>query len=734
MPCLAACSRVEVVASAVLLYKALPVSVRLHLIALIRTPLVSQQLPSSSDFVGLEHSLPASTCLHFYWEADETHSKETVKTPSSTRLSVQLAPTYDVFGKDLHLPTAARSKSVVPGDGGSGSGRADPRRSMEKPLKKGWLKKQRSIVKNWKMCYFVLRGNTLTYHKDDRESAIQGTIQLWASQVNELPSSADDKFIFEIIPRSNGDRERDGCVLMATSQNEMEEWVRLIRRAIGAPTSGVFGKSLPDIMAYEKKLGPRLVPMLVEKCVEFIKENALDEEGIFRLPGQENQVKHFREAFDAGERPSFPSDTDVHTVASLLKLYLRELPEPVVPWTQYQDFLDSSLMLDATTAAGREKLEKQISLLPKVNYNLLSYVCRFLFEVQQHSKVNKMSVENLATVMGVNLFKPQVEDAISMMKGTPMIQKVMTVMIRHHELLFPPSKDIPPSPPPSKKVKSQKSNNPRSFVGWESAECEVSSLSESPEEEEVDTPEIERRGQQSFEAGSEFGPLSPTSPASSSPTTPDTWSGSPRKRTQTLPSLGGPGVGKVSREPAWDRWSRLPEGLDEKDEKTLSEDIFKILDLQKVTLFPGKQSSEEKSSGEEPNLERRASDATPKPIDPPEAKAEPKVTPQSVPTPSKEEKPAPMGVAAPPQSIAANQRDGATDQQQLILSLQQRNKELSATVAELQSELEAERRCKSALEILLRNAERSRDEALRRNEQLDRDIQQFLNKARAGPP
>lgn len=43
--------------------------------------------------------------------------------------------------------------------------------------------------------------------------------------------------------------------------------------------------------------------------------------------------------------------------------------------------------------------------------------CRFLFEVQQHSKVNKMSVENLATVMGVNLFKPQVEDAFSMMKG-----------------------------------------------------------------------------------------------------------------------------------------------------------------------------------------------------------------------------------------------------------------------------------------------------------------------------
>lgn len=48
---------------------------------------------------------------------------------------------------------------------------------------------------------------------------------------------------------------------------------------------------------------------------------------------------------------------------------------------------------------------------------MLTYIHRFLFEVQQNSKVNKMSVENLATVMGVNLFKPQVEDAISMMKG-----------------------------------------------------------------------------------------------------------------------------------------------------------------------------------------------------------------------------------------------------------------------------------------------------------------------------
>lgn len=61
-------------------------------------------------------------------------------------------------------------------------------------------------------------------------------------------------------------------------------------------------------------------------------------------------------------------------------------------------------------------------------------------------------------------------------------------------------------------------------------------------------------------------------------------------------------------------------------------------------------------------------------------------------------------------------------------SLQQENKELKATMAELQSALEAERRRVAALEICLKNAERSRDEAQRRNQELQRDVQQFLSK------
>ena len=66
-------------------------------------------------------------------------------------------------------------------------------------------------------------------------------------------------------------------------------------------------------------------------------------------------------------------------------------------------------------------------------------------------------------------------------------------------------------------------------------------------------------------------------------------------------------------------------------------------------------------------------------------------------------------------------------------SLRQENKELKAAMAELQSALEADRHRVAALEICLRNAERSRDEAQRRNDQLQRDIQQFLPKKPHAP-
>ncbi|KAL7890003.1 hypothetical protein AOLI_G00022610 [Acnodon oligacanthus] len=372
----------------------------------------------------------------------------------------------------------ARSKSMVMGELTRGSSRPSSPGLQERAVKAGWLKKQRSIMKNWQLRWFVLRTDQLYFYKDEEETKPQGCIPLHGCQVNELTANPDEpgRHLFEIVPGGTGEKDRsalshEAFLLMANSQNDMEDWVKAIRRVIWAPFGGVgalllcssclftqsglcvlprsravhhshhkgrgiFGQHLEDTVQYERKFGPRLAPLLVEQCVDFIREQGLKEEGLFRMPGQANLVKELQDAFDCGDKPLFDSNTDVHTVASLLKLYLRELPEPVIPFNKYEDFLTCAQLLLKDEEVGLTELAKQVKTLPQANYNLLKYICKFLDEVQSHSNENKMSVQNLATVFGPNILRPKMEDPVTMMEGTSQVQHLMTVLISEHDRLY----------------------------------------------------------------------------------------------------------------------------------------------------------------------------------------------------------------------------------------------------------------------------------------------------------
>lgn len=70
--------------------------------------------------------------------------------------------------------------------------------------------------------------------------------------------------------------------------------------------AAIFGQHLEETMLYEAHCGSqRLVPVLVEKCVCFIREHGLKEEGLFRAPGQTNHVRELQGAFDRGEKLVF---------------------------------------------------------------------------------------------------------------------------------------------------------------------------------------------------------------------------------------------------------------------------------------------------------------------------------------------------------------------------------------------------------------------------------------------
>ncbi|NXI00612.1 RHG24 protein, partial [Pachycephala philippinensis] len=332
-----------------------------------------------------------------------------------------------------------------------------------------------------------------------------GTIFLPGNRVIEHPCNEESpgKFLFEVVP--GGDRERmtanhETYLLMASTQNDMEDWVKSIRRVIWAPFGGgIFGQKLEDTVRYEKRYGNRLAPMLVEQCVDFIRQRGLKEEGLFRLPGQANLVKELQDAFDCGEKPSFDSNTDVHTVASLLKLYLRELPEPVVPYAKYEDFLSCAKMLSKEEETGLKELVKQVKSLPAVNYNLLKYICRFLDEVQSYSGVNKMSVQNLATVFGPNILRPKVEDPLTIMEGTVVVQQLMSLMISKHEELFP--KDISQDPQMGPEVCNNNNEIPKKTTAGQLQNKENNNTKEMAVRRcSWDTPESPQRGSMDCES------------------------------------------------------------------------------------------------------------------------------------------------------------------------------------------------------------------------------------------
>ncbi|NXV23484.1 RHG25 protein, partial [Cepphus grylle] len=640
----------------------------------------------------------------------------------------------------------ARSKSVMSGEP-VGARPASPN-PLERPLKIGWLKKQRSIVKNWQQRYFVLKGQQLYYYKDEDDVKPQRGPSCLCSP-RQLGKGRCERNSWV-----SGDQNRTGqdtCVLMANSQSEMEEWVKSIRRVLGSASGGnvplaklldssnlsvlslaVFGQRLAETMAYEQKFGQHQVPILVQKCAEFIREHGVSEEGIFRLPGQDNLVKQLRDAFDAGERPSFDRDTDVHTVASLFKLYLRELPEPVVPWLQYEDFLQCGQALDADEKKGHQELLKQLSLLPRDNYNLLSYICRFLHEIQLNSSINKMSVDNLATVIGVNLIRPKIEDPAIIMRGTPQIQKVMTVMISDHADLFPLSKDVLPSLPAHKNDK--KASIPRSSVGWDAAEDPAVPRAESL---------IQRQMGDDLNSSSAPGPAASSSAAREDNGCKDTlgmWKTQSRKRTQTLPnrksfltvaSPGEKGSNDKNDVFASDFWRSSPGSsmrsvVPEGHKRTLSHDLFKLLDLHRASTYDNVPTSEAESgegTGPSPSPSSSSSDKEflpcQSPSHQPKETASPTSSPAEVSKPDRESREFLQNTILKLEKEMEVQKN---DYEEQIRSLEKENYEVWAKVVRLNQDIEKEKKKSEELELKLMNVERLRGDMEKKNKMLEEEI------------
>ncbi|KAJ3230531.1 hypothetical protein HDU81_004441 [Chytriomyces hyalinus] len=175
------------------------------------------------------------------------------------------------------------------------------------------------------------------------------------------------------------------------------------------PSRVIFGATLDHAIAVSRISDDLELPAIIYRCLEYLDHvKASQEEGIYRLSGSANAIQQLKMLFNSEgdvDLINLTTETfDAHTVSGLLKLYLRELPSPVLTAHLQKEFLGITDFDDRNDRVL--ELSRLVSLLPKSNYTLLEVLISHLVSIVQASETNKMTVRNVGIVFAPTLGVP----------------------------------------------------------------------------------------------------------------------------------------------------------------------------------------------------------------------------------------------------------------------------------------------------------------------------------------
>ncbi|XP_073653836.1 rho GTPase-activating protein 44 isoform X3 [Tursiops truncatus] len=194
-----------------------------------------------------------------------------------------------------------------------------------------------------------------------------------------------------------------------------------------------FGKPLEEHLL----ISGREIAFPIEACVTMLLECGMQEEGLFRVAPSASKLKKLKAALDCCVVDVQECSADPHAIAGALKSYLRELPEPLMTFELYDEWIQASNIQEQDTRL--QALWNACEKLPKANYNNIRYLIKFLSKLSEYQDVNKMTPSNMAIVLGPNLLWPQAEGNITEMMTTVSLQIVGVIepIIQHADWFFP---------------------------------------------------------------------------------------------------------------------------------------------------------------------------------------------------------------------------------------------------------------------------------------------------------
>uniref|UniRef100_A0A8C9WTY4 Rho GTPase activating protein 18 n=1 Tax=Sander lucioperca TaxID=283035 RepID=A0A8C9WTY4_SANLU len=205
--------------------------------------------------------------------------------------------------------------------------------------------------------------------------------------------------------------------------------------------SGLFGVPLATLLDQDQRRAPGTkVPFILQRFISHIEEEGLDTEGLLRIPGAATRVKSLCQELESSFYDGmFPwQQLKQHDAASLLKLFIRELPHPLLTVEYLNAFIAVNKL--PTKKQQLQALNLLVLLLPTANRDTLKALVEFFQRVIDHQAKNKMTLNNVSVVMAPNIFmfkgfrsKVTEQQEFSMATSTA---NIVRLLIQYQNLLW----------------------------------------------------------------------------------------------------------------------------------------------------------------------------------------------------------------------------------------------------------------------------------------------------------
>ncbi|KAM4525820.1 rho GTPase-activating protein 23-like isoform 6-T6 [Fundulus diaphanus] len=209
--------------------------------------------------------------------------------------------------------------------------------------------------------------------------------------------------------------------------------INLMKKTKKTDCPKAFGVRLEDC---QPAVNYKFVPLIVEMCCNVVENTGLEYTGIYRVPGNNAMVSSLQEHLNKGMDINTAEERwqDLNVISSLLKSFLRKLPEPLFTDDKYNNFIDANRIEDAEDRL--KTMKKLICDLPDYYYHTLKFLVGHLKRVADHSEKNKMEPRNLALVFGPTLVRTSEDNMTDMVTHMPDRYKIVETLILHHDWFF----------------------------------------------------------------------------------------------------------------------------------------------------------------------------------------------------------------------------------------------------------------------------------------------------------